>query len=260
MIYGGHREPPLQPTQEFREAVPEVAPPGGRLDSTTPLQIAEPQPISTTGSIDAPAEATSRAETTTSPSASVVPASFTTPAPAPAPEPALPETPAAGPLNPGTLPETTAAPLPPLERVAARETTDAPRPPSIATDTLAVTPGVAAAAPEPIVSQDALVRSALDRYASAYSTLDADAAQRAWPGVNRDALSRAFDGLASQRVSLGSCSIDVSGGAAHARCAGTTMWQPKVGGGMKIDRHTWTFDLAKAGSGWQIVNARVQNR
>ena len=90
MIYGGHREPPLQPTQEFREAVPEVAPPGGRLDSTTPLQIAEPQPISTTGSIDAPAEATSRAETTTSPSASAVPASFTTPAPAPAPEPATP--------------------------------------------------------------------------------------------------------------------------------------------------------------------------
>lgn len=260
MIYGGHREPPLQPTQEFREAVPEVAPPGGRLDSTTPPPIAEPQPISTTGSIDAPAEATPRAETTTSPAASVVPASFTTPAPAPAPEPALPSAPEAGPLNPGTLPETTVAPLPPLERVAARETTEAPRPPSIATDTLAVTPGVAAAAPEPIVSQDALVRSALDRYASAYSTLDADAAQRAWPGVNRDALSRAFDGLASQRVSLGSCSIDVSGGTAHARCAGTTMWQPKVGGGMKIDRHTWTFDLAKAGSGWQIVNARVQNR
>jgi hypothetical protein len=112
-----------------------------------------------------------------------------------------------------------------------------------------------------VVSQDALVRSALDRYAAAYTSLDADAAQRVWPGVNRAALSRAFDGLASQRVSLGSCSIDVSGASAHARCAGSTTWQPKVGsGGTKTDRHTWTFDLARAGSAWQIVNARVQNR
>jgi len=75
------------------------------------------------------------------------------------------------------------------------------------------------------------------------------------------ALSRAFDSLSSQRVLLGSCSIDVNGAAAQARCAGTTTWRPKVGTGeTKTDRRAWTFELARAGAGWEIVSARVQNR
>jgi hypothetical protein len=111
-----------------------------------------------------------------------------------------------------------------------------------------------------VVNDDAAVRGVLNRYAAAYSHLDASAAQEVWPAVNRSALSRAFDGLASQRVSLEKCSIDVKGTTAHATCAGSTTWSPKIGnGGPRTEPRNWTFQLAKAGEDWQIVGARVQN-
>lgn len=110
-------------------------------------------------------------------------------------------------------------------------------------------------------SQDSVVRTLLNRYASAYSALDADAAQRVWPGVNRAALSRAFDGLASQQISLGDCRIDVAAASARAVCAGSATWAPKVGdGASRTEARDWTFALARAATGWQIVSARVQNR
>jgi hypothetical protein len=110
-------------------------------------------------------------------------------------------------------------------------------------------------------SQDILVRSTLDRYASAYSALDASAAQRVWPRVNRGALTRAFETLASQQVSLGDCRVDVTGATARASCAGSATWAPKVGAGSsRTDARRWDFELARTGGGWQIVNARVQNR
>lgn len=110
-------------------------------------------------------------------------------------------------------------------------------------------------------SDDLLVRTALDRYAAAYSALDAGAAERVWPRVNRAALSRAFENLASQRVSLGSCRIDVAGAKARASCAGSATWAPKVGGGSsRTDSRQWDFELARTGGGWQILDARVQNR
>jgi hypothetical protein len=114
-------------------------------------------------------------------------------------------------------------------------------------------------APEP--SQEPAVRSVLDRYAAAYSALDVDAAQRVWPAVNRGALARAFDGLASQQVSLGDCRIQVGGTSATAHCAGSTSWSPKVGDGSpRSEPRTWTFELARGAAGWEIVSARVQNR
>jgi hypothetical protein len=118
------------------------------------------------------------------------------------------------------------------------------------------------AAPAPVEPpQEVVVRSVLSRYASAYSALDAAAAQRVWPGVNRAALSRAFEGLASQQISLGDCRIDVAASNARARCAGSATWSPKVGGGgARTEARDWTFELARAASGWQIVSARVQNR
>jgi hypothetical protein len=112
----------------------------------------------------------------------------------------------------------------------------------------------------PAINETSQVRATLDRFASAYSRLDVDAATGAWPRVNRGALSRAFDGLESQQVSLGTCDVAVRGVTARAACHGTTTWRPKIGGGVHTDPRTWTFDLAKAGTDWQIVNARVQNR
>jgi hypothetical protein len=124
------------------------------------------------------------------------------------------------------------------------------RAPVLAADAFAVDP-----------PQDLLVRSVLTRYAAAYSNLDAEAAQRVWPRVNRAALTRAFDGLASQRVSLGECRIDVAGARARANCSGSATWIPRVGNGTpRTDARNWSFELAKAGAGWQIVDARVQNR
>jgi len=260
-FYSGSQTPALEPTQEFRDVVQQVTPPpaGYVAVDRSASPATQPQPVSTTGSLDPVPAMRSTSEPSAASDRTIVPASFTRVEPAPAPA-APPASATASPAPAPALPEIATSPVPPLERVA-RDAGDTPRPPSIATDTLASTPGAAAAPPEPLVPQDALVRSALDRYAAAYSSLDADAAQRVWPGVNRGALSRAFDGLASQRVSLGSCNIDVAGATAHARCAGSTTWQPKVGsGGSRTDRHTWTFDLARAGSGWQIVNANVQNR
>jgi hypothetical protein len=111
------------------------------------------------------------------------------------------------------------------------------------------------------IDENTAVRTVLHRYADAYSRLDATAAQEVWPGVNRAALSRAFGSLASQDIALGTCAVDVSGASAKATCAGAATWAPKVGGGgARTEQRNWTFQLAKAGEDWQIVNARVQNR
>lgn len=125
--------------------------------------------------------------------------------------------------------------------------------------------GAAAAAlpstPAARVDDRLQVQSVLHKYADAYSRLDASAAQQVWPKVNRAALSRAFDNLASQDITLRDCSVDVNGASARARCQGETTWAPKIGGGgPRTEPRSWTFQLAKAGEGWQIVNARVQNR
>lgn len=104
------------------------------------------------------------------------------------------------------------------------------------------------------------MRNVLNRYASAFNALDADAAQRVYPRVNRAALSRAFDGLASQQIALTDCRIDVVATNATARCGGTATWAPKVGGGTRSESRSWSFQLARGQSGWQIVSATVQNR
>jgi hypothetical protein len=108
---------------------------------------------------------------------------------------------------------------------------------------------------------DTAVRRTLDRYADAYNALDAAAAQRVWPGVNRAALTRAFGALASQRVSLGDCRIDVTGATARASCAGSATWAARIGdASSRTEARRWTFDLARAGDEWRIVTARTQNR
>jgi hypothetical protein len=116
------------------------------------------------------------------------------------------------------------------------------------------------AAPSPAAEYVAVL-DVLNKYATAYSRLDAAAAQEVWPTVNRPALTRAFEGLASQRVSLERCDVSVSTAGAHANCAGFASWSPKIGnGGAHTDACNWTFQLAKAGDDWQIVTARVQKR
>jgi hypothetical protein len=117
-----------------------------------------------------------------------------------------------------------------------------------------------AAAPSPSAEYVAVL-DVLNKYAAAYSRLDAAAAQEVWPAVNRPALARAFDGLASQHVALERCDVSVSTESAHANCNGFATWSPKIGNSAAhTDACNWTFQLAKAGTDWQIVSARVQKR
>jgi hypothetical protein len=71
--------------------------------------------------------------------------------------------------------------------------------------------------------------------------------------VDRRALERAFDSLASQRVTLNICEVGVDGQRARANCSGRATWTPKVGGGTQTQARQWTFDLRRADGGWQIV-------
>ena len=160
-----------------------------------------------------------------------------------------------------TLPDVAAAPPPPAARVKPPPvvTPAAPTAAGLA-DAVLRAPSVEVKAPVVEASQEPRVQAVLNRYASAYSALDADAAERVWPTVNRGALARAFDGRASQRVTLGDCRIDVTGNKARARCAGSATWSPKVGSGTHNESRVWTFDLVRVGADWQILNARAQNR
>jgi len=102
------------------------------------------------------------------------------------------------------------------------------------------------------------VRAALSRYETGYTSLNVDAVRAVWPGVDARSLTRAFEGLASQRVSLGQCSIAVAANTARADCRGQANWAPRIGGGHQTANRTWTFDLRNVAGAWQIV--RVQTR
>lgn len=109
--------------------------------------------------------------------------------------------------------------------------------------------------PDSAPPDESVVLTVLRRYEHAYSRLDADAASAVWPKVNRGALARAFDGLASQRVFLGSCDVAVDGAAARATCSGTSSWEPKIGGGLRTEARRWNFELKKSGGAWRIERA-----
>jgi hypothetical protein len=102
------------------------------------------------------------------------------------------------------------------------------------------------------------IRSVLVRYENAYNRLDAKAASSVWPKVDQAALRRAFDGLITQRVSLGLCEITVIGNIGGASCAGKAKWEPKIGGGLQTADRYWSFNLRKTDDGWKIEEARVR--
>ena len=120
-------------------------------------------------------------------------------------------------------------------------------------------PAAPARAPEPVAeSEEPKVRAVLARFESAYSGLDAQAAQAVWPDVDTRSLARAFQSLESQRVSLGRCSISLNGPSAHAECFGSTTWTPKVGGGARTEARRWQFELAGVNGAWRIVRAQAR--
>jgi hypothetical protein len=99
------------------------------------------------------------------------------------------------------------------------------------------------------------VRATLSKYEAAYSALNVAAARAVWPAVDERLLTRAFDGLEAQRVSLGQCSLAIDGRVARAECNGNTSYTPKVGGTTRSEARRWTFELKNADGTWKIVRA-----
>jgi hypothetical protein len=103
------------------------------------------------------------------------------------------------------------------------------------------------------------VRGVLDGYADAFSSLDASATQRVWPGVDVQGLRRAFDQLNAQTVTFNRCDVNASGETAEAVCVGRATWVPKVGDrSPKSEPRTWRFALGRDGGEWVIDRVQVQ--
>ncbi len=118
------------------------------------------------------------------------------------------------------------------------------------------TSGVAVVDPRSV--EQGKVRAILSRYEAAYSDLDAGAAARVYPSIDRKALSRAFDALASQQILFEDCRIQVANATARATCAGTASWTPKVGTGFRQQARRWQFDLKQVSGAWQIGNVQIE--
>jgi hypothetical protein len=79
-----------------------------------------------------------------------------------------------------------------------------------------------------------------------------------WPSIDQRALSRAFDSLTTQTVSLQNCTIDIMGATARASCSGRASWTPKIGGGEQSATRKWTFNLNEADGEWHIVQVQAR--
>jgi hypothetical protein len=207
---------------------------------STTIDAGKPTPPRTT---ELPASATSTATTTAPTPPPVVDRPRTL-----EPSPSLPEPPPVAPVA-----------VAGADGVALTDTsvnlTPPPLVPPPAAAAPAPAPAPAAAAPQ---NDERLVRAVLSRYEAAYSALDAGAASRVWPTVDRRALASAFEGLQSQTVSLGRCEVRTSGATAQAECTGTARWSPKVGGGPQSASRQWRFELRNTGGDWNIARATVR--
>lgn len=155
--------------------------------------------------------------------------------------------------------ERPAAPVPvltgdttPVTRPTSSPAIHEPMPPAAAPPP--ATPDAASA----VARDEEKIREILDRYATAYSQLDAAAASAIFPGLDRRALTRAFDGLASQKVALGACDVRVAIESAIVDCAGSATWTPKIGGGSRTEPRRWQFRLRNTSGDWQMVAAKVR--
>jgi hypothetical protein len=262
------------PLEVDPSAVP-VAPVAPSQADVSPSTVDEPS-VATTGA-DEPAEsrvsltspsplplapaapegmARSQRETIRPPQAAVA-----TVPPSATPRIAIDEPPAVLPrVAPRPAADAPAAAPPPVELAPPVSASPPPAPP-VVEETRAMPEPVRKSEPvvsEPVVDERLAVRAALSRYESAYSQLDAAGAAAVWPAVDRRALARAFEGLESQRVTLGNCDVGVKGQTARASCAGRATWTPKIGGGAESRARTWIFDLRRADRGWQIVSVAAR--
>jgi hypothetical protein len=130
--------------------------------------------------------------------------------------------------------------------------TGANAPSATLTPATAIPPNAAPAASAVDIERGA-VRQVLERYRTAINALDADAARKAWPGVNQRALARAFERLDEQDVSFQNCRIDVNRVNASAVCGGVVRYVPSIGSRtQRVEQREWTFKLRRQDNGWFI--------
>ena len=251
---------PGEPLAPVQVAVDEVA----AADTTLEAAAEEPKP---TGESAQPAAVES---VLSEPAVKTTP-----PAPARSETPAIPEPPPPAPVSvvpsqagvpverPSPVPERP-EPVPTLAEhssaTAATTRSASPTPP-VNAEPLVPAPTVTSAAREttPAVPRDEeKIRAVLDQYAAAYSRLDASAASAIFPGIDQRALARAFDGLASQNVSLGTCDVRAVSESAIVDCAGSSTWTPKIGGGTRTESRRWQFRMRNESGDWRIVAAKVR--
>ena len=215
------------------------------VESVTPLPTSQP----TSGLDTTPVNVDAGTTPAKAEAEAIPPPADTTAAESVTPPPALPSV-SEIPNDPARVPDT-GRPQPGVSLLSLTQIA----PPSAP----AVEPAPAAPAPAPVqVDESARVRAVLAQYESAYTALNVSATRAIWPAVNVPALARAFDGLESQRVSLGRCSVAVEGATARADCNGTASWTPKVGGGSFTEARSWRFELRNEGGSWQIVRAEAR--
>ena len=147
--------------------------------------------------------------------------------------------------------------------VTARVASSSPEQPVPAATHAAPTAIVAAAPIAPrletavLVDEESDIRSTLSRFRTAYSQLNASAAQEVWPSVDVRALRSAFRGLKSQQLHFDSCQLTVTGARARAACTGRAVYVPGVGDqSPRTSPRAWDFELKKAQERWTIASAR----
>ena len=142
-------------------------------------------------------------------------------------------------------------------RPLAGEVTPLPAPPAPVVATAPAATASPAAASGAV--ETSAVRGVLDGYADAFSSLNADATQRVWPGVDVRGLRRAFDQLSTQNITFNRCEENASGETAQAVCTGRATWVPKVGDrSPKSEPRTWRFALGRDQGQWVIDGVQVQ--
>jgi hypothetical protein len=238
------------------EAVPVVADTEIEADSAPPPVV--PTLVATSGSdrradtpVNAPLTLTGQKSFDRAAAMETSPATLEYPAPAALPPPSVP--PASTPFIPSVV-----APEPSRSVSAASNSAREPVEPAANSSTAANAVVPTANVVSPARDDRAAVRAALGKYEAAYNRLDVGAVRTVWPTLDQRALSRAFDSLAAQRVSLQNCDVDVSGSSARANCSGRASWTPKIGGGEQSASRKWTFDLSELDGGWRITHVQAR--
>ncbi|MGB2714602.1 MAG: hypothetical protein WBC51_10515 [Vicinamibacterales bacterium] len=163
-------------------------------------------------------------------------------------------------------PITSERPLPAVAMPPANDPPPPPHAPSAAAVNMGAPPPTYR--PAPIAStargvseeqEEQLVRQLLDEYTGAFERLDVRATKALYPNVDGRKLKRAFEQITSQRLTLESCGITISGSTANARCRGSATFQPRIGTRpVQVASREWMFDLSKQDTSWRIVNTYVR--